>query len=41
VILGKNYPHPILDHAEARLRALAALKTVTAAKEKPDQRRRR
>ena len=29
VRLGKDYPHPILDHAQARARALDALKTVT------------
>ena len=41
VDLGANYPEPIVDHAEARVLALAALKTVTAAKEKPDKPRRR
>jgi deoxyribodipyrimidine photo-lyase len=25
IVLGKTYPHPIVDHAEARARALAAL----------------
>jgi deoxyribodipyrimidine photo-lyase len=29
VELGKTYPHPIVDHGEARDRALAALATVT------------
>lgn len=29
VRLGKDYPHPILDHAQARARALDALKAVT------------
>lgn len=28
VTLGKTYPHPIVDHAKARDRALAALKTI-------------
>lgn len=28
VTLGKTYPHPIVDHAEARDRALAALKSI-------------
>ncbi|WP_432442424.1 FAD-binding domain-containing protein [Brevundimonas subvibrioides] len=28
--LGTTYPRPIVDHARARERALAALKTVTA-----------
>jgi deoxyribodipyrimidine photo-lyase len=28
VALGKNYPRPIVDHAEARAAALAALKTI-------------
>ncbi len=28
VTLGKNYPKPIVDHGEARLAALAALKTI-------------
>lgn len=32
--LGQNYPKPIVDHAEARARALAALKLVSG----PDQR---
>ena len=35
--LGSTYPEQIVDHAEARVLALAALKTVTAAKEKPDK----
>ncbi|WP_253189142.1 deoxyribodipyrimidine photo-lyase [Brevundimonas sp. LM2] len=30
VRLGTTYPRPIVDHAKARLRALAALKTVSA-----------
>ncbi len=30
--LGHDYPRPILDHADARDRALAALRTVTAAR---------
>jgi deoxyribodipyrimidine photo-lyase len=38
--LGTTYPKKIVDHAEARVLALAALKTVTAAKEKPDKPRR-
>ena len=38
--LGTTYPKKIVDHAQARLLALAALKTVTAAKEKPDKPRR-
>jgi len=29
VRLGTDYPHPILDHAQARARALDALKTVS------------
>ncbi|MCY2964342.1 MAG: deoxyribodipyrimidine photo-lyase [Planctomycetota bacterium] len=29
VELGVTYPHPIVDHAEARVRALAALATIT------------
>ncbi len=37
VTLGDNYPEPLVDHAEARVRALAALKIVTAAKAKPDK----
>ncbi|MGA0546382.1 cryptochrome/photolyase family protein [Brevundimonas sp. VNH65] len=32
VRLGHDYPRPIVDHAEARVRALAALKEVSAAK---------
>jgi deoxyribodipyrimidine photo-lyase len=35
ITLGQTYPKKIVDHAQARLLALAALKTVTAAKEKP------
>jgi deoxyribodipyrimidine photo-lyase len=31
VRLGKNYPNPMVDHAFARARALAAFKTLTAA----------
>ncbi len=31
VVLGENYPHPIVDHGEARLRALEALEAVKAA----------
>jgi len=30
ITLGKTYPHPIVDHASARDRALAALKTLSA-----------
>lgn len=30
VVLGKTYPHPIVDHAEARSRALAALVEMNA-----------
>jgi deoxyribodipyrimidine photo-lyase len=29
VTLGRTYPKPLVDHAEARARALAALKVVT------------
>lgn len=32
VRLGHDYPRPIVDHAEARLRALAALRTVSQAR---------
>ena len=32
VVLGRTYPHPIVDLAAGRQRALAALETVTAAK---------
>jgi len=32
--LGQEYPEPIVDHAQARTAALAALKVVTAAKKK-------
>lgn len=28
IVLGKNYPKPIVDHSEARLRALDALKSI-------------
>ena len=28
VILGNNYPHPVVDHGEARNAALAALKSI-------------
>ena len=35
--LGSTYPAAIVNHAAARLLALAALKTVTAGKEKPDK----
>jgi deoxyribodipyrimidine photo-lyase len=31
ITLGKTYPHPIVDHAEARARALAAFKSIGAA----------
>ena len=31
VTLGKNYPHPIVDHARAREKALSALKQLKAA----------
>lgn len=31
VVLGETYPRPIVDHAEARARALAAFETVKAA----------
>jgi deoxyribodipyrimidine photo-lyase len=34
ITLGKEYPEPIVDHAQARTAALAALKVVTAAKKK-------
>jgi deoxyribodipyrimidine photo-lyase len=29
ITLGRGYPEPIVDHAEARLRALEALKAVS------------
>ena len=29
VVLGKTYPHPIVEHGFARQRALASLKTIT------------
>lgn len=32
VILGENYPLPIVDHQNARLRALAALRTISNSK---------
>ncbi len=32
VTLGRTYPHPIVDHAEARDRALAALKAIKSAR---------
>jgi len=32
ITLGREYPEPIVDHAQARQRALAALKVVTALK---------
>ena len=32
ITLGREYPQPIVDHAQARQRALAALKVVTASK---------
>ncbi len=32
VVLGRDYPHPIVDLAAGRARALAALQTVTAAR---------
>ena len=35
--LGSTYPEQIVNHAEARVLALAALKIVTAGKEKPDK----
>ena len=35
ITLGRDYPEPIVDHAEARKLALAALAVVTAAKKKP------
>lgn len=31
VTLGNNYPHPLVDHGEARVRALAALETIKKA----------
>jgi deoxyribodipyrimidine photo-lyase len=34
VVLGKTYPHPIVDLAAGRARALAALETVTASRER-------
>jgi deoxyribodipyrimidine photo-lyase len=30
VVLGVTYPHPIVDHGEARERALAAFEAVRA-----------
>ena len=33
IVLGKTYPRPIVDHAEARERALAAFKSLKAAAE--------
>lgn len=36
VRLGTDYPHPIVDHTEARNRALAALKTVSGRRDEPD-----
>jgi len=30
VTLGRNYPHPIVDHARARADALAAFKALRA-----------
>ena len=36
VTLGKTYPHPIVDHKMARDRALAALKSLTGAKQEND-----
>jgi deoxyribodipyrimidine photo-lyase len=36
VRLGDTYPRPIVDHGEARLRALEALKTVTGARNDDD-----
>ena len=35
VRLGHDYPHPIVDHAQARDRALAALKSVSRKPEEP------
>jgi deoxyribodipyrimidine photo-lyase len=32
VTLGRDYPEPLVDHAEARKLALEALKTVSKAK---------
>jgi deoxyribodipyrimidine photo-lyase len=32
VELGTNYPHPIVDHGQARLEALDALATISASK---------
>ena len=36
VLLGRDYPHPIVDHAVARQRALDALKTVIGARQTGD-----
>lgn len=36
VRLGQTYPHPIVDHAKARLRALAALKSLVASSRAED-----
>ncbi|WP_339929210.1 deoxyribodipyrimidine photo-lyase [uncultured Brevundimonas sp.] len=36
VRLGHHYPRPIVDHAEARLRALEALRTVSRARDADD-----
>ena len=34
VVLGKSYPHPVVDHAAARVRALSAYEDVKAAAKK-------
>ena len=36
VTLGKTYPHPIVDHAAARARALAAYAAISSARREPE-----
>ena len=31
VVLGKNYPSPVVDHQQARLKTLARFKAITLA----------
>jgi deoxyribodipyrimidine photo-lyase len=35
IVLGRDYPHPIIDHAEGRKRALAAFAALGSATEEP------